>query len=207
MCVCVWCLRCVAQALPSRRVALSPLPLLPSLPALTPRPKLTQAGVEPEDKFNVKTLVALTEAMKLFACFFLIGMENLVERYPPTCGAGYLPDLSAPGIVAALPAAIFEELSKVAANPKNSVVVSPPAALYLFQNNILYVALANLPAPVFQVCYQSKLVTTAIVSVILLNRQYAKLQWISLLCLGVGVALVVLGESSSEGEDKDINLR
>ena len=48
--------------------------------------------------------------------------------------------------------------------------------------------------------------TTAIVSVILLNRQYAKLQWIALVCLGVGVALVVLGESSSEGEDKDINL-
>mmetsp|Transcript_16111 Transcript_16111/g.32855 ORF Transcript_16111/g.32855 Transcript_16111/m.32855 type:complete len:380 (+) Transcript_16111:212-1351(+) len=168
--------------------------------------RATQAGVDPEDKFNVKTLVALTEATKLAACFFLIGMENLVERFPPVRGAGYLPDLSVPGIIGALPAAIFEEISKVVASPKNSLVVSPPAALYLFQNNILYVALANLPAPVFQVCYQSKLVTTAIVSVILLNRQYAKLQWIALVCLGVGVALVVLGESSSEGEVKDINL-
>ena len=76
--------------------------------------------------------------------------------------------------------------------------------MFLTDTSLLLASLVT--APVFQVCYQSKLVTTAVVSVILLNRQYVKLQWIALMCLGVGVALVVLGESSSAGEDNDINL-
>jgi solute carrier family 35 (UDP-sugar transporter), member A1/2/3 len=59
-----------------------------------------------------------------------------------------------------------------------------------------YVALSNLTAPIFQVTYQAKLVTTAMVSVIMLNRKYSAQQWLCLVGLSIGVAIVVLGESS-----------
>lgn len=78
-----------------------------------------------------------------------------------------------------------------------------PALLYLLQNTLLYVALGNLTAPMFQVTYQGKLVTTAIVSVILLNRTYNIQQWICLIILSLGVAVVVLGEDSSKKKESD----
>ena len=167
--------------------------------------RFSQAGVDPNEKFSVKSLVALTEALKLVSCLVLIGLDNLKERHP-SLNDGFLPSLDPVNIVAKLPAATWAEISKIIGAPKNSLVVSPPAALYLFQNNILYVALANLSAPVFQVCYQSKLVTTALVSVLMLNRKYSKLQWLCFVFLGLGVAIVVLGEQKDTAEEKDLNI-
>ena len=79
-------------------------------------------------------------------------------------------------------------------NPMDSLKIAVPAALYLLQNTLLYVALSNLSAPMFQVTYQSKLLTTAFVSVLLLKRRYAFQQWVALGTLGVGVAIVILSE-------------
>jgi UDP-sugar transporter A1/2/3 len=76
--------------------------------------------------------------------------------------------------------------------------ISIPAILYLLQNSLLYVALSNLSAPLFQVVYQCKLLTTALVSVVLLNRRYAAMQWLCLTTLGLGVAIVVLGEQQNK---------
>ena len=81
--------------------------------------------------------------------------------------------------------------------PHDALKIMIPALLYLVQNSLLYVALSNLTAPVFQVTYQTKLVTTAVVSVMMLNRKYNFQQWICLVVLSLGVAIVVLGESSS----------
>lgn len=85
--------------------------------------------------------------------------------------------------------------------PLDSLKILIPALLYLVQNTLLYVALSNLTAPIFQVTYQAKLVTTAIVSVILLKRTYNFQQWVCLVALSLGVAIVVLGEQkgSSSG--------
>ena len=85
--------------------------------------------------------------------------------------------------------------------PLDALKISVPALLYLIQNTLLYVALGNLAAPLFQVTYQGKLVTTAIVSVIMLGRRYNPKQWVCLVALSVGVAVVVLGEKK-DGEDK-----
>ena len=82
--------------------------------------------------------------------------------------------------------------------PKDALKIMVPALLYLVQNSLLYVALSNLTAPIFQVTYQGKLVTTAIVSVLMLNRKYTFQQWICLVVLSIGVAIVVLGESGAD---------
>ena len=79
-------------------------------------------------------------------------------------------------------------------NTKESLLILVPTLLYLVQNSLLHVALSHLSAPVFQVTYQLKLVTTALASVLFLNRRYSPKQWVCLVSLGVGVATVVLGE-------------
>lgn len=81
--------------------------------------------------------------------------------------------------------------------PLDAAKIVVPALLYLVQNTLLYVALSNLTAPIFQVTYQCKLVTTALVSVIMLQRSYSVQQWICLVLLSVGVAVVVLDNDSS----------
>ena len=170
--------------------------------------RYSQAGVEEADRFSTKSLVALTEALKLAVCLVLIGVDNLRERFPHPNGSQFLPALPLASLASMMPKAIVSEISLVLSTPKNSAAVSVPAALYLFQNNILYVALANLSAPVFQVCYQSKLVTTALVSVAMLGRSYKSLQWAALFSLGCGVAVVAIGEKGDGGDkdDKDVNL-
>merc|ERR1711935_82009 len=72
---------------------------------------------------------------------------------------------------------------------------------YLVQNTLLYVALANLTAPLFQVTYQAKLVTTAAVSVIMLNRKYSFQQWFCLVALSMGVAIVVLDKQGTKEDE------
>lgn len=84
--------------------------------------------------------------------------------------------------------------------PMDALKITIPALLYLFQNTLLYVALENLTAPMFQVTYQMKLVTTAILSVFMLNRKYSAQQWVCLVCISLGVAMVVLGEKKGDDD-------
>lgn len=80
-----------------------------------------------------------------------------------------------------------------------------PALLYIVQTSLLYVALSNLTAPIFQVTYQMKLVTTALLSVLMLpNRSYNVRQWICLILLSIGVSIVVLGEQKQQ-QKQDTN--
>jgi UDP-sugar transporter A1/2/3 len=90
-------------------------------------------------------------------------------------------------------------------NPQDALKISPLALLYLLQNTLFYIALKNLSAPVFLVTNQAKLVTTAIVSVIVLGRSYSVCQWICLMLLSAGVAIIVLGEQAQSTSVKGEN--
>merc|ERR1719461_850186 len=82
---------------------------------------------------------------------------------------------------------------------RESIKMSVPAGLYLFQNNILFIAITNLPAAVYQVTYQLKILTTAAFHVAMLGRPLSREQIQSLVLLVVGVSLVQLanlGDSS-----------
>jgi UDP-sugar transporter A1/2/3 len=70
-----------------------------------------------------------------------------------------------------------------------------PSLLYTVQNNLLYLALTNLDAATYQVCYQLKILTTAVFSAVLLHRKFSRLKWLSLVILTVGVAIVQLSGS------------
>jgi len=83
-------------------------------------------------------------------------------------------------------------IDEVVRKPKETLLLGVPALLYTVQNNLLIVALKNLDAATYQVTYQLKILTTAVFSVILLNKKLTARQWISLVLLTFGVALVQL---------------
>ncbi|KAF9435407.1 hypothetical protein BGZ76_006335, partial [Entomortierella beljakovae] len=76
--------------------------------------------------------------------------------------------------------------------PQEILQMLVPSGLYALQNNLLYIALSNLEAATFQVTYQMKILSTAVFSVIMLNRRLTTQKWFSLFLLMVGVTLVQL---------------
>lgn len=139
--------------------------------------RYTRSAVAKEDLYSVSHLIILTECSKfLLSC----GLE-----FYTTGGQ------------------LYESLQQhVFKRPTDALKILVPALLYLVQNTLLYVALSNLTAPIFQVTYQAKLVTTALVSVLLLQRSYSLQQWVCLCLLSFGVATVVLGEKSGAQDAK-----
>ena len=139
--------------------------------------RYTNGGVPKEDRYVINHLIVVTEIGKLI-------LSCLFEHYTTN---GQLMN------------SIQENIIK---RPFDALKITIPALLYLLQNTLLYVALANLTAPLFQVTYQGKLVTTAIISVLMLNRKYSPQQWICLVMLSLGVAVVVLDKPKEDEEDK-----
>lgn len=70
------------------------------------------------------------------------------------------------------------ELNRHVVNaPVEMLKLSVPSFLYTVQNNLLYFALTNLDAATYQVCYQLKILTTAVFSMVLLQvRDIVRLQ-------------------------------
>jgi UDP-sugar transporter A1/2/3 len=73
-----------------------------------------------------------------------------------------------------------------------------PALLYAIQKNLLYLAISNLDAAVFQVAYQGKILTTALFSVLVMGKKLGSRQIIALFVLLFGVALVQLSSLDSK---------
>ena len=69
-----------------------------------------------------------------------------------------------------------------------------PSAVYLIQNNLLYVAAPNLDVATYQITYQLKILTTAMFAVTMLGKKLLPTQWLSLLTLVAGVAMVQLSD-------------
>jgi len=82
----------------------------------------------------------------------------------------------------------------------DTLLLAVPGLLYTVQNNLLFVALSNLQAAVYQVTYQLKIITTALMSRLLLGKSLNQNQTASLGLLTVGVALVQLANTSSSGQ-------
>eukprot|EP00055_Hartaetosiga_balthica_P004294 m.11055 g.11055 ORF g.11055 m.11055 type:complete len:349 (-) comp3767_c0_seq2:1408-2454(-) len=126
------------------------------------------------------TAVVMSEVFKLVGSLFLLGRES--NRGPIDV--------------------ITYTMSEISSNTMGTLKLGIPALLYTVQNNLLFIALSNLSAATYQVTYQLKILTTAIFSVTMLSKIISGRQWLSLLLLTVGVALVQMPTSKGEGEEE-----
>ena len=69
-------------------------------------------------------------------------------------------------------------------------VCAVPATLYIGSSSLAYLAAGNLPAPVLQALYQSKIVISAVLSVLLLGKTISLSQMALLAVVAAGVAVV-----------------
>lgn len=84
-------------------------------------------------------------------------------------------------------------------HPMEWVKMTVPAFVYTAQMNFLYVGYENVPVAIGQITYQSKVLFTALCSVLMLKKQLSANQWISQGCLLIGVVCVQsLNFSSSD---------
>ncbi|XP_065909588.1 UDP-galactose translocator-like isoform X1 [Dysidea avara] len=125
------------------------------------------------NQYITTTAVVIAETMKMFVCIGIIWYQQ--------------PNTSS--FVSFLHESII-------VNWKDTLKLSVPAFVYALQNNLQYVAVSNLEAAVFQVLYQMKVFTTALFSVVLLDKKLSFLKWGSLVLLFAGVCLVTVDPSS-----------
>ena len=125
-------------------------------------------------RYLPSTAVFLVELLKLAVCLTvsLYEVSNTIPRSMP-----------ATSLFSALGNSVFSG---------DSWQMAIPAFLYTLANSLQYVGISNLDAATFQVVYQSKIIVTAVLSVVMLQKSISSRQWISLILLMIGVAIVSL---------------
>lgn len=89
-------------------------------------------------------------------------------------------------------------------NRMDSIKTGIPALLFTIQTNLVYLAISNLDAAVFQVTFQLKILTTAIFMVLLLKKNLRFVQWMALVVLCFGVSIIqIQNVKSSKNTDSD----
>lgn len=91
--------------------------------------------------------------------------------------------------------------------PIDTLKVAVPAIVYYIQNNLIYFGATHLDAATAQVTYQIKILTTAIFSVLMLNRKLGPHQWLALVVLFFGVVLVQLQQTPTKKPASGIEQR
>lgn len=135
---------------------------------LTITMRLSRIGKPKSELYSPNTAVVLSELMKLVisvVVYFYVERKELSIR----------------------------QMLRVVYSDKSTLLkTSIPSTLYVLQNNLQYLATSNLPAEIYQVLIQMKLITTALLSSSVLKRTLSNAQWMSILMMFVGVAIVQL---------------
>eukprot|EP00042_Codosiga_hollandica_P045788 m.470755 g.470755 ORF g.470755 m.470755 type:complete len:173 (+) comp57100_c0_seq16:601-1119(+) len=77
--------------------------------------------------------------------------------------------------------------------------MSVPALCFYFQNFLIFIAITALDVTTYQVTFQLKLLITGLFSVLLLGKKLNSFQWLALVVLTIGVAVVQLDSIGSSG--------
>mmetsp|Transcript_45918 Transcript_45918/g.121759 ORF Transcript_45918/g.121759 Transcript_45918/m.121759 type:complete len:380 (-) Transcript_45918:42-1181(-) len=92
-------------------------------------------------------------------------------------------------------------IDEVATNPKDLLRVGVPSLLYYIQNCLLQYSAGHVPAGLWQVTYQGKVLVTAFFSVTLLNKVLMRAQWLAILLMGLGIAIVQLSDAKETKQE------
>ena len=131
------------------------------------------ARTRPGDLFLSSTAVLMSELMKLISC---LGVMFIMEG----CSARNL---------------LSSLYKNMVQKPIDTLKVCVPALTYVIQNNLFYIAASHLDAASSQVAYQLKILTTALFTVVILRRRLMPTQWMALVLLLIGVAMVQLAQT------------
>ncbi|KAG0323378.1 hypothetical protein BGZ99_002795 [Dissophora globulifera] len=132
--------------------------------------RYSRVNVDPDQPmYLASTAVVFAELIKLAACFAVLVYKT--KSFSRT---------------------MYIVRKDILEQPGEILKMLVPSGLYALQNNLLYIALSNLEAATFQVTYQMKILSTAVFSVIMLNRRLSSQKWFALCLLMVGVTLVQL---------------
>jgi UDP-sugar transporter A1/2/3 len=85
-----------------------------------------------------------------------------------------------------------------AEQPREVAKAAVPALIYTIQNNLMFYSLDKLSAPVQQVLYQMKIITTAGLGVLMLGTALGPTKWNALFMLTGGIALVQWPRDSAQ---------
>ncbi|KAF1756820.1 hypothetical protein GCK72_013274 [Caenorhabditis remanei] len=85
-------------------------------------------------------------------------------------------------------------------NRLETLKVAVPAVVYAIQNNLYYIALANIDPTTYSVTLQLRILTTALLSVCLLNKKLSWYQWGAQVMALLGVVIVQLDKSNAHKE-------
>ncbi|XP_038127158.1 UDP-galactose translocator isoform X1 [Cyprinodon tularosa] len=130
----------------------------------------------PGDRFFTTSAVVMAEVLKVTTCLLIILLQKRFNLKETAC---FL-------------------LDSVVFQYKDTLKLAVPSLIYTLQNNLQYVAISNLPAATFQVTYQLKILTTALFSVLMLRKSLSRVQWVSLLLLFGGVAIVQVQQEGNK---------
>jgi len=83
--------------------------------------------------------------------------------------------------------------------PSNAMRLAVPSILYVIQNNLLFEGVRLLSPTAYMVCSQSKILTSAFCSGLLLGTQIKRKQYVALLVLVCGMIMVQSGERHGTG--------
>lgn len=62
--------------------------------------------------------------------------------------------------------------------------------IYLLQNKLIFLSYGKLPSPIFQVTYQTKILTAALMARFLMKKVLTQRKWIALVLLMTGITIV-----------------
>ncbi|KAH8581637.1 UDP N-acetylglucosamine transporter-like nucleotide sugar transporter [Cryptosporidium sp. chipmunk genotype I] len=99
--------------------------------------------------------------------------------------------------IRAFPKALYSEFTS---DELGNLIVLIPGVLFLLQNNLLYISLKRLPAALYQVLYQLKILTTTYFSVLILKRKLSLTRWFACFLLVFGVIMIPKKSKHSSAE-------
>ena len=170
--------------------------------------RMTRIAKSSNNLYLSSTAVLLAECMKLILCTIIYALDRIRKKtkskysYKPKFKAKQEPRQYAIKPSASSGKSFYEE---VFGDVEQLKKVSVPSLLYVVQNNLQFMATSNLPAEAYQVLIQMKIISTAIFSRKILKRFQSTGQWLSILSLSLGAAIVQTSFSKVSGNIAEFN--
>jgi UDP-sugar transporter A1/2/3 len=152
-----------------------------------------------QTSYFASVAVVLDESIKLVVCTIILLIFYITSKktvsYGILRGAQAAEEvergLSISGGLKFLQREVFGSLS-------GFLSMSIPAVCYTIQKNLSFYAISKLSPAVYQILFQSKVLTTAFFSFVIMRKEFSRNQKISLITLFVGLCLVELSHVNAQ---------